>query len=245
MKRGIVVLLLFILLFSVFMIACTQQTTEIPTEKLLVEKAVSSEPQISREENVTAVPEISVLKTACTSTWTCLSSTIKIYRYANCSFGEKQVCKYGCKNETCRSAPTCETGFKCNGGYARGHQEKNCEWTLEEKCPYGCKDGRCQPQPNETIVTESPASITPPEETVVSEPTNIIAVGQKQVVNSHNVSIYILEPTRVRMLLDERRSNWLEEGQNETLGNGVKIVIVAIYFQEYAGGKREVEYKLG
>ncbi len=195
----------------------------------------------SREKDVPSLPKKTI--TPCQPGWKCLSSTLKIRLLANCSFGERQSCTYGCANESCNPPPVCEPGWKCKGSMERGYQENTCDWIQETKCEYGCFNATCQAKPNETT---TPAEVMPSDTSPPRPSVSIIKVGEVQEITAnggvHNLSVGILEPERVRMSLDGFRSDWLSDGQSFTFGSGVTIKVHTILFQGFAGGKREVEY---
>ena len=180
---------------------------------------------------------------ACASEWVCINSDTKIFRLQNCSFAQRQDCKFGCANNTCKLAPVCSPGFTCHGTYSKGYQQSDCSWISETKCEYGCKDAKCLGKPNETIVAVSTSTPAP-----VAASWPYLSVGEKVEVSTnntvYNMSIYILDPDRVQMKLGEKKSDWLSEGESYHFFYGVTITIKEILFQSHEGGIRKVGYEL-
>ncbi|MBI2146612.1 hypothetical protein HYU22_04690, partial [Candidatus Woesearchaeota archaeon] len=61
----------------------------------------------------------------------------------------------------------------------------------------------------------------------------------------HSISIYAIEPARVRIVVDDLRSDWATEGSTITFSNGVTLVIKEILFQSFSEGQRKVVYTVG
>lgn len=79
----------------------------------------------------------------CEAGWMCVEAKYRAYKSSNCSWDSIEYCIYGCKNDTCNSAPICKSNslkcdndnvLKCEDGY---------EWTLNESCGYQCENGIC------------------------------------------------------------------------------------------------------
>ena len=178
---------------------------------------------------------------ACTAQWVCFSSTQKIYRQENCSLGQKEACKFGCVNDSCKPAPHCEVGSRCKGTSARGYQLEDCSWTSVTACEFGCAEAKCLEKPNVTV--EKTIASSTPVRTAYPE----LSQGQSVEVESESViyplSIYAIDPDQVKLSLGSWKSNWLQEGESFTFGSaGVMVTVHEIFFQAEEGGKRAVTY---
>ena len=193
-----------------------------------------------------------LLSTACTEGWACLDSTQKIHRLANCSFAQRETCKFGCFNDTCKPALICTSGFTCKNNLERGYRLEDCSWTSRSKCEFGCKEGVCVPKSNESEETSSASAMGSGAQSSSSLPQlnyPTLKIGEKTAITvgerEYNLSIYILEPEKVKLQLDTFKSNWITDGGNYTFGfAGVNIFIRGIFFQSFEGGKREITYEV-
>ncbi|MBI2151342.1 hypothetical protein HYU21_01295 [Candidatus Woesearchaeota archaeon] len=191
--------------------------------------------------------------TDCTVGWSCIDFRHRANRLENCTVTKVETCPVVCDNGRClsraRSNITCTPGFKCKGEFLKGYQMEGCDWTSETKCEYGCANNTCQPKPNITESTTSTtgSSTSQPAEPVI--PTYTISQGQSVSIDVQGTEailrVYNLEDGRVRLMLDNFKTDWLSEGQSNTFPQGLKINVKEIYFQSYQGGKREVRYSLG
>ncbi len=244
--RKTIYLGLIILLFAFILTACA--AGEKARKDISGEKEATLPPTTAANETIPSpglVPSTTP-STPCTAGWTCLSSTKKIYRYENCSFGERMECKLGCFNDNCRKPSTCLSGFKCNGQYSKGFQAEDCSWVNEVKCEWGCEKAECLSKPNETSTATGTATTT---ETTATTKTNVrilvagttetIAVGGTQ----YSLRIYNLKETQVQLELDTFRSSWIEEGKSYTFSNGITIKVFAILYRGTASSRpSEIEY---
>ena len=177
----------------------------------------------------------------CVKEWKCISSGVKAYQYENCSYGERKTCANGCENNTCKATEVCTPGFKCHGNYYKGYQLESCDWISQEKCEYGCANATCKPEPNVTQETAPTSAATPAP---VSYP--LLKIGETATIGINStLKIYIIEEGQVRLLLDERKTDWLTEGANVSFRDGTMIVIKEILFQSYSGGSRAISYVWG
>jgi len=239
--------IIFLVILFLFVVGCTPDN---PNQEL----ETGSDTILESTSNATLnVSEIESQNTtgpagACTAAWVCLSSSQKMYRYENCSFDQRQDCRFGCTNGTCRAPPTCTVGFKCHGQHVKGYQLEDCSWISETKCDYGCENAQCRNVSssetetlNETVTSQSTSS--PPPQNF-----NTIRVGETLTLDvegtAHPVNIYTMESGRAKITVDGQRSDWLEEGGSFTYASGVTITIQSILFQSYEGGTRVVEFVL-
>lgn len=229
-RRG--VLIVFVLIALVIVLGCGPEIA-LPSE--LSDNADNkTAASASKEgENETPLEEA----TPCSAGWTCLSLSQKIYRHANCSFGQRSDCRYGCANETCRAPPTCTIGVVCSGNHYRGLQVETCEFNWKEKCEYGCAEGKCLPAPPPENASSGSALIDEGPQPMIS----ILAVGEMQEISGHNVSIALITEDQVMLSVDGRRSDWLMEGTVYIRGD-LSLTIQEILFQSYSGGKRQIGY---
>ena len=137
---------------------------------------------------------------------------------------------------------SCTPGWKCRGQHVKGFQDSGCNWIKDERCEFGCENAEClsEPEINETVVEEEPE---------VKEILPTLNVGEIHEVEfnetKYNLSIYILEPERVKIKVGTKRSDWLEQGDNYTFSNDIKITVAEILFQHYGGGVKQIVYKMG
>ncbi len=224
------------MLALLFLIAGCASTLE-ETEENSLDNA-TLEPEISVEND--SLETDSSLTSGCQEGWTCLSSSKKVYRYENCSFGERRDCKFGCSNNTCNPASVCTVGFKCQGDYYRGYQQESCDWINKENCEYGCVNATCKPKPN--VTQEETASESAPSS--VSYP--MLKVGETASIGTNStLRIYLIEEGQVRLQLDDWKTDWIIEGGNVSFRDGTMIIIKEILFQSYSNGVRAVSYKVG
>ena len=232
---------LFILL--IFLFSCTTKT--ISENNASQKTAVMNDTQLNETNQTLLNQEINMNTTGCTAHWKCLSSSTKIYLLANCSFGQRQVCKFGCTNDTCSPAPVCSPGFGCSGQYYKGYQLEDCTFTSLTRCEYGCENAECKVEPNETTSTPPPSVVenSPPRPVM-----RTLQMGQVDEVSvggvKHNVSLYFLTVSQAKIQVDTLRSSWLKPGDTASFANGMTIVLGDILFQSFPGGKQEVEYRV-
>lgn len=181
----------------------------------------------------------------CSPAWVCISSSFRAYQYGNCSIGQREECSDKCEGGTCvkpeRIATICTTGFKCMNENIQAFQQEDCNWISKTYCEWGCNNKVCRDKPNATEQSS--------ETTVVVPDIRTLNIGEIQILESsgkqYNLSIYILEESRVRLKLNELKSNWLQPGGNVTFSTGVTIYLRDILFQPYDGGVKAVEYTTG
>lgn len=79
---------------------------------------------------------------SCMEGWKCLNKFDRIYRNADCSFGETERCSTGCVNDTC--AKLCaQDSFSCKNDILRKCDEDGNNWMYFMACDYGCANGQC------------------------------------------------------------------------------------------------------
>ncbi len=196
----------------------------------------------------------------CAARWRCISSTVKAMQQADCSFGQRITCPFGCLNDTCKSAPVCTSGFKCINEHRRGYQTEACTWLNERECPLGCENGGCLEAGNESANATAGmgdaasgsagggAEDVESETTLSQEPgESLYALRMGQSLDytlgetTHEIYLYFLESDRARFEVNGRRGPWLMEGQNHTFPE-LSITVQNILFQAYAGGVQQVEF---
>jgi hypothetical protein len=171
----------------------------------------------------------------CSAGWTCMSTSAKIYRNEDCTFGKREDCAYGCNEDDCNPPPVCEPLWGCKGSNERGYQEATCQWVQVKKCEFGCDQGKCQDKPNQTRQTQAPTPVVSNSE---------LELGQSIMIGDNSVSIYLIEAGQVRVKINDFKSDWLSEGGNFT-SNGLVFNVKEIYFQPYEGGKKLITYTTG
>tara|TARA_Y100000310_G_C20664069_1_gene806477 strand:- start:1851 stop:2546 length:696 start_codon:yes stop_codon:yes gene_type:complete len=180
--------------------------------------------------------------TECVANWTCKDNKIKAYQLENCSYEQERECPLGCINNTCKASEVCEAGFKCKGENYRAYQSESCAWLDQTRCDYGCNEtsNACKPEPvvEEVEEEEQVITISAYQNLKIGE-TNTHTIG----TSNYNLSIYNIDADKVQLTLNGKRSNWLNEGNNYT-SSGAVIMIEGIYFQAYAGGKKEIDYTI-
>lgn len=222
MNKKLVVISLFLLLF---LIGCVNKQPAQAVEEI---------------ENETKPSEVE--PGTCTGKWICISSNVKAFQDENCELSNRTTCKKICQDGVCseEEIKICIPGFKCRNQYERAFQRESCGWDKRERCEYGCdlSNNKCH---TASIMNTTKAV----ETTEKPAPNPIISLGEVQPVNNQNLTIYILEPDRVKLKINQQRSEWLNEGQTFTSISGVKITVVEILFQPYEGGNRKIVYKVG
>ena len=216
MKKEIIIWLIVII--SLLIIGCTS----VPESKN------------GNESNELDKNDIAKTSGTCVSDWKCIDKKYKGLQSENCSFSDKVECPLGCRNDTCVPGETCEPGFKCKNINTVSFQDSACQWSKRKDCEFGCVDGECNLKPNETTVEPTT------EENL--EPSSILKTGEIKVISGNNLSLYLVEEERVKLLINDRKSDWLKEGENYTYMGKITINVVNIFFQSYAGGKQEISY---
>lgn len=234
MRESTSYVIVLLLVLFLFLLSCRPEVdVEIVSENRTINLDLQSDDTVST--NLSA--------SICNPQWTCLNSREKIFRFENCSLGDRQECTLGCFDDNCRVGGTCSSGFKCKGGHIRAYQTESCEWIQEKKCDFGCQDAKCLTEPNETVTD---AQL---EDEVVEKPAPLptLNTGEFITVESegveYDVSIHFIEADQVKIRIGNKRSDWLEAGESFT-ANGIKITVSEILFQAYVGGKQSVVYKL-
>lgn len=232
---------LLICLVLLFLISCST------SEEIIIDQGedIGLEEDFSDEDDAVAddgAESITLILPdgQCLPQWRCISNSIKAYQLENCSFGERKDCELGCENDDCKKRDPCTVGFKCKNQYIKGYQLESCDWTSTTRCEFGCQDAECL---NET---EAEVELVETEVEEVSPRINVLTIkaGEQQEVGGHNLSLYIIEESRARLIIDEKRSDWLEEGEIFS-AKGVTVVVVGVLFQAYQGGMQAVEYTVG
>ncbi len=240
-----IIMLALLLLFIVIM-GCSQAE---PVEELRAENAPAVLLENTSEAMVEEISEVSPALPSgqCASGWKCISSQIKSYRSANCSFGQRVQCPLGCVNDTCKAASVCTSGFICLYN-RRAYQTEGCTTINEVECPGGCADGECLPY-NATAAAEAAAeqaaaaaSAPPPDtsRTLQMGQQDLVTVGETE----HSISLSILEESRVKFSVDGFKTDWLED-QESIIIRGLNLTVREILFQSYDGGKQQVKYTVG
>jgi hypothetical protein len=191
----------------------------------------------------------------CVEKFVCISSSTSALRNSDCEFVNRTTCETECVDGSCKEKEIkiCTSGFKCRNDLERAFQREDCSWEKIEKCEFGCDQSSNQGsnqssnQGSDKCHTASPNNVTKsstPTKTPVVEKNPTISMGEIVDIKGHNLSIYIIESERVRLKVDDQRSDWLTEGQNITFKNDIKIKVIAVLFQPYEGGKKDVIYTL-
>ena len=170
----------------------------------------------------------------CVSDWRCVDNKYKGFQLENCSFIDQVECPLGCRNNTCVPGETCEPGFKCRNINTVSFQDSACQWSKRKDCEFGCVDGQCNPKPNETVVEQTA------EDNL--EPASILKAGEIKNIEGKNLSLYLVEEERVKLQINDKKSDWPKEGENYTYMSELSISVVDIFFQPYAGGRQEISY---
>lgn len=182
--------------------------------------------------------------------WKCLGKWEKAYRYQNGSWSGRIECPLGCENGECRKGKTCASGFKCIDESKRGYQTEACLWIKTSVCEGSCEKGECKliipknetnnNRTNTTLVKETPKTETKPKENLET-----LELNEEKIIGANGATyilrIYLLEPERVKLMVDGTKSDWLKEGGNFTYGS-FTISLKEILFQSFAGGKRMISY---
>jgi len=201
--------------------------------------------QSNKEINKTKNDE--TISTPCEQQWRCISPAIKALQLNNCSFSERVSCKNGCFNDTCIPSSTCTAGFKCINNNMRGYQLEDCDWISKSVCEWGCNNTQCNQQPNFNI-SNTIQNTTVAEPTTKPSPAPIpqysLKEGTTTTIGSTNVSIYTFDQYRIKLLMNNRRSDWIMENGNITLPSGERITITEILFQQFEGGTRAISYTI-
>ena len=113
------------------------------TDKTYANSKCASECEIAKLEEIeNQEPKENKTLKSCLEGWKCLNKFEKIYRNADCSFGETERCSSGCVNDTCANLCTPGT-FSCRNDILRKCDEDGNDWRYHMTCDYGCKNGQC------------------------------------------------------------------------------------------------------
>ena len=226
------------LLISLLLIAGCEE--EIRKTNTTGENLANNTDESSDDEE--PLPQIPPKPGDCPGKFICISSIVSAYQDTNCKITNRTTCKTECGTEgICKEKEIkiCTPGFKCRSQQERGFQREDCAWDKKEKCEFGCNTvtNKC--------ANQSSAVIPAPNITAVPKTADpIITFGETVEISAGNLSIYLLEPGRVQLKLNSKRSDWIEEGQNYTFPDAT-ISIKEILFQAYDGGKKQVVYTVG
>lgn len=187
---------------------------------------------------------------ACEPKWKCIGSDTKAFQLENCSFTDRKECPLGCFNDTCRIKEACVVGFKCKDKTTKGFQTEGCRWISETKCEWKCENAECVPKPENLTEEEIVEVEEPAPAPVVITPENRLALGETVTIVSggvnYELSIYILEPERVKLKLNTQKSDWMAEGDTATFfGGSVSITVNEILFQSHDEGVKAVVWEEG
>ena len=230
------------LIVFIFLVSCTTQQHQTAENGTLEIPSVAN-------DTIVKQPELPAGK--CQPHWGCISSSTKSYQQEDCSWTDRKECPLGCFNGTCRAGNTCDPGFKCKDKNTRGYQTEVCYWNNEEKCQWGCSDGECNPQPENYTVNDTgdANNATNEQQQNVSRhgDVHLLKQGMVDTINyngeDHKLSIYIIEESRVKLEVDQQKSDWLMEGSIFSKG-GLNIRVNSILYQPYYGGTQAVEYSV-
>ena len=243
LKKKLILILLSVILL---LISCEEETPAIET---------TTTPDA-------AEPVVAPLA-ACAEKWICINKTVSAHLNANCR-GNNQTIWTECLDGTCKieEIDICSAGFKCKNSNERGFQLEDCSWERKENCEFGCdfESNKCFAT-NQTPIINLTINKTVKVNTTINSTTNsssnttntskvaypTLKLGETVTVNDRNLSIYILEPERVRVKLNQYKSDWLADGENHlfNLTQGLtRIYIREILFQPYEGGKRQISYEV-
>ncbi|MBS3116716.1 hypothetical protein J4421_03915 [Candidatus Woesearchaeota archaeon] len=229
-----------LLIVSFLITACLpSQQVEDTLPTIVVEKAAPS-PLLENKTDTTLPSET---LSDCTSSWVCISTSMKAYRNASCGFSQKTECELGCINGTCKKLSTCEAGFKCKNNQEKGFQKEDCNWIKRTKCDYGCENGECKPPENISNISTQGTSSTPV--VTLAEIYPVLKAGESVNITANiTLRIYLLEAERVRLEMNNQKTDWLLEGGSFKFKSGTIITVREILFQAYAGGKKEIIYEI-
>ena len=243
MKKAVILIIL-----AFFLIGC-QSALEKTGEE--IDKIGEEADQIQKDIDaaITAgegaskiVEEVTLPNGTCKPQWKCISSKTKAYQDENCEFSQKTRCDHGCENATCYIPPAkvCTAGFKCVNNFTKGYQLESCKFTDKTDCEFRCENNKCIPKP-ENYTEPEPEPEPPKAAALPSNPK--LNMDETADVDGHTLKIRIIESDQVKISIDDYGSNWLFEGDKFTK-DGLTIEIKGIYFQQYAGGKQEIEYQV-
>jgi len=124
----------------------------------------ASECEISKLEEGTEDKVAKENKTvqSCPEGWKCLNKFERIYRNADCSFGETEKCSTGCVNDTCAKLCSPNT-FSCRNDVLRKCNEDANDWIYFTTCDYGCENEQCL---NSSLQTNQTQNTTQPVQNV-------------------------------------------------------------------------------
>jgi len=239
-----------IMAVGIFLVVGCETTTG---PELNASEAGAVEDEASADQKTTESSESGRITTEeaageCSAGWKCIDKKIKAYRLDNCTFVDRKECPLGCFNDTCRKSEVCTAGFKCKREYYRAYQSESCAWLQKTKCEFGCQDGKCKNSTSASSAnnTETAQAATTP--TMVIETYQTLKMGEPATYTAsgidHNLSIYNIDVGQVQIIIDGKKSEWLTDNSNYT-SSGITMFIKDIYFQSYAGGRREITYKMG
>ncbi len=236
-KKEVYISLLVFILVIFFVSSCTQQGN--------VSSNVSEENTTLVLDNITQDSKMN--NGSCNPNWICIGSQARGFQEENCKLTKRETCKGGCVNGTCQvSTSTCVSGFKCRNANERGYQQEDCSWISRKKCEFGCENSECVEEgvnsSNSTLGGSNEEETAPPAPSYET-----LKLGEEKVFvkdeKNHTISLDVLDMGKARVSIDGFRSNWLEEGQSETIRQ-VEVHVVEVFFQTHDGGRREISYEI-
>ena len=247
-KLNILFLFLIILFIATFLVvSCSSSIIETNNQTIQNNKTVSAPTPSSLPDTGKATLLPSSI-TLCNPQWKCISSTTMAFQNGSCGFSQKTPCKLGCFNGTCAKPSTCEVGLKCKTSHTAAYQIADCSWLADEECPGGCEKGKCLFYNASRALNQTQSSGTPAvvEATPVeSFPTLMVGEKADLIKNNfhHNLSIYIIDEGKVRLLIDAQKSDWINEGGNYFFySSGINLTVREVLFQSY--GVKQISYKI-
>ena len=236
---------MFIAIFVV--VGCSSEMSNDINQTIKNNKTASAPASSSVPDTGKATSPPSVI-TLCNPQWKCISSTTMAFQNGSCGFGQKTPCKLGCFNGTCAKSSTCAVGLKCKTSHTAAYQIADCSWRADEECLGGCENGKCKFYNASRALNQTQSSGTPAvvEATPVkSFPT--LMVGEKADLTAnnlhHNLSIYIIDEGKVKLLIDAQKSDWINEGNHFFFySSGINVTVKEVLFQSY--GLKQISYKI-
>ena len=188
--------------------------------------------------------------TECSPEWICIDDNTKAYQYSNCSITGQKECTLSCNDGACRAAKTCNSGFVCINDDMQAFQKEDCKTTKKKWCDYGCSGNACNPAPengNVTNTTETNETVEDVED-VVTIDIKQLEIGDEVIITvaetNYNLSVYNIEMDRVRIKVNDAKSDWLVRTGNSTIVGGLEITLQDVLFQSYPGGLKAIEYTI-
>ncbi|MBU0470247.1 MAG: hypothetical protein KKA62_05800 [Nanoarchaeota archaeon] len=228
-KKGIIVVAIILGIF--LLVSCKR-----PVESSVEIAEIPEGNDLSLEEQAEAVE-------TCLEGWICIDNNSRNYLLTDCTINQSENCPAGCENSICKPVKTCTAGWKCLNEKKRSYLLESCFYENTTECDWKCEQGSCIPEP-EALPEEIQKELVIIENKVknVSKDMNYGELHTLTIDGyKYNLSIYFIDVGRVKLKIDDVKSDWLMESSTIDY-NEITITVDYIILQPYAGGKQMIGY---